>query len=184
MDTTDALRVELPAERFAARRPAVSLRSLDRSAGAACCSSAACYWGRFDACTVVTLFPPWCWALIGVVARPGWRSRAAAGCRARFSPSAGWRFWSHLPTRRRAFVRAWLPQPERGTNLRVVSLNCAGVRRRRELSARFDPDIVLIQESPIRGRARGAGDRDVRIEREPGSRRRRLDPGPRPGHRG
>src|SRR5687768_14501009 len=26
-----------------------------------------CYWGRFDFCTAVTVYPPWCWAVGGLV---------------------------------------------------------------------------------------------------------------------
>jgi hypothetical protein len=47
-----------------------------------------------------------------------------------------------------SFLRALVPAPERGANLRVVSLNCAGNSAAARSVVALDPDIVLIQESP------------------------------------
>ncbi|MEX2092869.1 MAG: hypothetical protein WD971_09340, partial [Pirellulales bacterium] len=65
MDPTDDS-AQLPAPQFglAAKLFCVSVWTLS---GTLLAFSAACYLGRFDACTVVTLFPPWCWAAIGLL---------------------------------------------------------------------------------------------------------------------
>jgi endonuclease/exonuclease/phosphatase family metal-dependent hydrolase len=111
---------------------------------------AVCYWRRPDVCTVVTLFPPWCWVLIG---------GAVAGLafsRVRWWPSVilavGWlTFLVGFADEPSSFVRMWLPQPARSESLRVVTLNCAGVGSAARAVRAFDPDIVLVQESPSSG---------------------------------
>lgn len=145
MDTNDA-----PAGSNSGRLAVLAtlLRSVAWTASAALLTFVAvCYWRRFDACTVITLFPPWCWVLIGVVI--GW----LAFSRRRWIPSAilavAWlAFLVVFSDSPMSLARAWLPQPERGQNLRVVSLNCAGAGTAARAVRTFDPDIVLLQESP------------------------------------
>jgi endonuclease/exonuclease/phosphatase (EEP) superfamily protein YafD len=105
------------------------------------------FWERFDACTVVTLFPTWCWATAGLaIALLGWSRRHARLCGALV---AAWLLFlvvfSDTPI---SLLRSALPEPTRGRTLRVVSLNCAGRSTAAEEVAALDPDVVLIQESP------------------------------------
>ena len=107
---------------------------------------AACYWWRFDTCTVVTLFPTWCWTAIGL-----WLAWLAVS-RRRWVPSAillaGWlAFLSVLSDSPLSIVRACLPRPERGTSIRVVALNCAASADAAHNVCRYSPDVVLLQES-------------------------------------
>lgn len=107
---------------------------------------AACYWGRFDACTVVTLFPPWFWVL------PGAFLAWLGSSRDRWLPSAvllvGWTaFLAAFADTPSSLIRAALPQPERGA-IRVITLNCASEAAAAREVQSFAPDIVLFQESP------------------------------------
>jgi endonuclease/exonuclease/phosphatase (EEP) superfamily protein YafD len=95
----------------------------------------------------VTLFPAWCWAVVGVAAA------AVAFSRRSWLPSttmaALWfAFLLTSADSPASLVRGCLPAPQRGTNLRVVSLNCAGVSRAAQEVRPYDPDVVLLQESP------------------------------------
>ncbi len=134
-----------------ARRPALAAKLFCLGvwifSGTLLAFSAVCYAGRFDACAVVTLFPPWCWAAIGLLL--AWLGVS----RPRYLPSilltVAWLAFLVLASDSpESFVRALLPGPERGANLRVVSLNCAGNSAAARSVAALDPDVVLIQESP------------------------------------
>jgi endonuclease/exonuclease/phosphatase (EEP) superfamily protein YafD len=107
------------------------------------------YWRRFDTCTVVTLFPPWCWTAIGLaltwfgLSHRCWRLGAAL--------AVAWLvFLALFADSPASLVRSLLPHPERSENLRVVSLNCAGVAAAATDVAALQPDIILFQESPTR----------------------------------
>jgi endonuclease/exonuclease/phosphatase (EEP) superfamily protein YafD len=108
---------------------------------------AVCYWRRFDACAFVTLFPPWCWAIGGLL---------LAWCcytRRRRWPSVllvvGWLAFVALAADAPLSVaRSLTPKPDRAGSIRVVSLNCAGSSPAAREVQRLDPDIVLFQESP------------------------------------
>jgi hypothetical protein len=108
-----------------------------------------CFWQRFDACTVVTLFPTWCWAGVGLVIAILGRSRR----RARLGGAlvVAWLLFlvvfSDTPI---SLFRAMRPAPPRGGIVRVVSLNCAGEAAAADEVVEFDPDVVLLQESPRR----------------------------------
>ena len=106
-----------------------------------------CFWERFDACTVVTLFPTWCWAGAGMMlvllgySRRHWRMFGAL--------AAAWLLFlvvfSDTPI---SLLRVVLPESRREATVRIVSLNCAGETAAVEEVAALDPDVVLIQESP------------------------------------
>lgn len=109
--------------------------------------ASACYWQRFDACTFVTLFPPWCWAIGGLLL--AWGSYT----RRRRWPSVlvavGWlAFVALAADTPLSFARSLTPMPDRTDSLRVVSLNCAGSSTAARDVARLKPDVVLFQESP------------------------------------
>ena len=106
-----------------------------------------CYWKCYDACTVITLFPTWCWAgvrLVIVLLSCSRRRGRICGTLA-----AAWFLFllvfSDTPI---SLLRAALPEPPRGGSLRVVSLNCAGRSAAAREIAALDADVILIQESP------------------------------------
>ncbi len=108
-----------------------------------------CFWKRFDACTVVTLFPTWCWAGVGMLLLlVGWSRRHLRTCGA---IAAAWLLFlivfSDTPI---SLLRAVQPEPPRDGTIRVVSLNCAGKADAAEEVVALNPDVVLIQESPWR----------------------------------
>src|SRR5262245_56640166 len=133
---------------------------------ALCVAAAFCYGVRPDACAAVTIFPAWVWAFPGVVLatlgiRPK-RMRAAA------LVGLCWLLYLVFLTEEpaslaRGALRSPLHEvgwgPPRasetvlagGDTLRVVSLNCAGgsLDAAREVG-RYQPDVVLLQESPSR----------------------------------
>jgi endonuclease/exonuclease/phosphatase (EEP) superfamily protein YafD len=103
-----------------------------------------------DAFAAVTAIPPWCWLLacaglgsLGFVGAARWE-RIVAGvlllsfliCSVEQSRSLSRSAWYSLFTRR-------------DSHLRVVTINCdGGSRQAADEAARFEPDIVLLQESP------------------------------------
>jgi endonuclease/exonuclease/phosphatase (EEP) superfamily protein YafD len=108
---------------------------------------AACYWRRFDACTFVTLFPPWCWTTGGMLlawfaytSHRRWPGVLLVVLWLAFLLAA-----SDTPL---SFARACRREPERKGMIRVVSLNCAGNSAAVRDIQRMQPDVVLIQESP------------------------------------
>ncbi len=107
----------------------------------------ACYSQRYDACAFVTLFPAWCGAVLGLAA--AW----AGFSRRHRLPSTLlavlWlAFLLAFADGPMSLARGCLPAPERGNQLRVVSLNCAGNSAAAGEVRPMDPDIVLLQESP------------------------------------
>ena len=108
-----------------------------------------CYWRRFDACTAVTVYPPWCWTVVGLTAvgiaysRPHRRRTAILIVMwfvflVVFADSPG------------SLIRAWLPVPQPAASFRVVSLNCASHIEAVQEAADQRPDVMLIQESSTR----------------------------------
>lgn len=107
----------------------------------------ACYWWRFDACTVVTLFPPWCWAAAGLYLT--WLASSRRHWIATGSLALFWLvFLVTCADSPASLIRGLLPQPSRDGTLRVVSLNCASSTAAAQEIIPLDPDIVLVQESP------------------------------------
>ncbi len=114
-----------------------------------------CFAIRPDAGAVVTVWPAWCWAIIGITVT------AIAYCRSwrRIILAAvvlwiGFTLWfveelRSLGRRAAATTREMFREPEQGKRLRVVSLNCQGGDERAVLETMaLDADIVLLQESP------------------------------------
>ncbi|MHB9038402.1 MAG: endonuclease/exonuclease/phosphatase family protein [Armatimonadota bacterium] len=122
---------------------------------AMCIAMTLLYWLRPDSCAAVTFFPAWFWVLLGLAV-------AAFGLRVRQS----WLFFvvlvmwaayafafveeTHSILRRPSMSSSELcSRRQIGQALRVVTLNCAGGS---SLAAsevkKYDPDIVLLQESP------------------------------------
>jgi vancomycin resistance protein VanJ len=105
------------------------------------------YWRRYDEWAAVTLFPVWCWAALGIVlvilGTSQWRRRKAVllvGLWAAFLVAFADAPWS--------VVRAFQSGSPRG-DLRVATLNCAGIGGALQKVVLYQPDIVLVQESPI-----------------------------------
>jgi vancomycin resistance protein VanJ len=109
----------------------------------------ACYIARWDAVSGVTLLPFWVWGIIGVgLSLAAWRLQRRSGC---FLISLIWvcltLFYSDDLSRLicpHLFSRG----PATGLRLRVVSLNCAGQVAAAAEAGSWQPDIVLLQESP------------------------------------
>ena len=106
-----------------------------------------CYWGRFDAVTAATVYPPWCWAIAGI-------SLAGIGLTSRRRiltaiPVVLWMLFllafSDSPG---SLLRMWLPTPNKQANLRIISLNCASNSAAAREAMALGPDIILFQESP------------------------------------
>jgi endonuclease/exonuclease/phosphatase family metal-dependent hydrolase len=123
-----------------------------------CVCVAHCYFWRGDAYAALTVWPVWAWLIPGLLlAGIGWRrsrKRVVVAivalwlvylmCFAEEVHSlARWRRWPS---------RAWQTAHQHGEALRIISLNCAGGNPRAAAEVKgYEPDIVLLQESPQRG---------------------------------
>lgn len=120
-----------------------------------CLAVAACYWLQPDWLVAATLVPAWCWLLPAFVLvrlgfnRKQWRLSAAT--------LVLWlAFTTVFVPEARSLLRfggsataEWNAAHDRGRVLRVVSLNCRiGNAKAAAEVAQYDPDIVLLQESP------------------------------------
>lgn len=117
---------------------------------------AAAYFARPDALAAATVFPIWAWLIPGVLLAGLGYSRETR--RFTFAALAGWLLTlaasADAPP---ALLRLAAAPPARpaanksGRVLRVISLNCGGgnVRAVEELAA-YQPDLLLLQESPGR----------------------------------
>lgn len=131
---------------------------------------AACYAWRTPANSLLTVYPPWVWAALGVpVALLGWRRTAGRRgllvlgawvvlclclCEEARIPLS----WAHRNPDRR-----WLAARVDGRALRVVTANCGGgIPEAAEEALAYAPDILLLQESP------GPADLDAIVSRHPG----------------
>jgi len=119
-------------------------------------AAAGCYLYRGATVVAVTIWPPWFWALPGVGLALLSGSRAAG--RRTALVLVGWlAAMALLCEEPRALLTCgrdwpdsgWRAARERGDAIRVVSLNCAGGSVEAAAEAlRYDPDLVLLQESP------------------------------------
>jgi endonuclease/exonuclease/phosphatase (EEP) superfamily protein YafD len=135
-----------------------------------------CYGLRPDACAAVTIFPTWAWAALGLllaalgVRRKSKRPAALVAvlwvvsllimaeepvslARAAFgqAPSSELRAPRESGSLQHGARRTELGAANEASLLRVVSLNCAGGNFEAAAEvARFEPDLVLLQESPSR----------------------------------
>jgi vancomycin resistance protein VanJ len=110
---------------------------------------AICYWGRFDRVAAVTIYPPWCWAGVGLLIALLGYSRAnhrwfAITCVAWLLFLLG---FADSPA---SLLRGWKAYERPKNSLRVITLNCASDIRAADEVAAWQPDIVLLQESPPR----------------------------------
>ncbi|HEX3725111.1 MAG TPA: hypothetical protein VHV08_02670, partial [Pirellulales bacterium] len=107
-----------------------------------------------DAFAALTAIPPWCWLLacvglgsLGVAGATRWEKIVAGllllsfvNCSVEQSHSLSRSAWYSLFSRREERHRS---------HLRVVTINCnVGSRQAADEATQFDPDIVLLQESP------------------------------------
>ncbi len=120
-----------------------------------CVAISLCYWLRPDSCAAVTVFPTWMWlAPGGVLVASGFSRRTK---RAALGVVLLWLLflWTFAEEPRSLLRFSRFPSPEweaarqRGQALRVVSLNCAGgIKEAAEEAESYQPDIVLLQETP------------------------------------
>ena len=113
----------------------------------------ACYIARWDTMSAVTLLPFWVWGIAGAGL-----SLLAWGLYRRIWHlllSASWvcvtLFYSDDLSRlilSRVSLPLFSKKPTTGVQLRVISLNCAGLMPAAAEAGSWKPDIVLLQESP------------------------------------
>ena len=120
-----------------------------------CAAVSFCYYARPDSCAAVTSWPAWLWLAPGLVLTGfGWSRR---GIRLFLAVVFLWIVYLGAfadEARGLVRVRHW-PAPggreavERGSALRVISINCSGgnIQAAAE-AAPCQPDIVLLQETP------------------------------------
>jgi vancomycin resistance protein VanJ len=105
------------------------------------------YWRRYDEWAAVTLYPVWCWAALGLflvfIGSSRWRWRKAVVLVALWAA-----FLFAFADAPWSLVRAFQATPARG-ELRVATLNCAGIGGALQKVVVHQPDIVLVQESPL-----------------------------------
>lgn len=122
----------------------------------------ACYGGRFDSCAAITVFPAWAWMAPGLAIAPlGVRREGNRGV---VAVAVAWLVfllafaeepWS-LMRLATSPDRGWEEARGRGRAFRVVTLNCnIGNRGAADEVAGYDPDIVMLQESPGREAVEG-----------------------------
>ena len=131
-----------------------------------CLALSICYALRPDACAAVTLWPPWLWLVPGLIILllgHQRRYRRAALCAATLwlayllifseEPRTMLRFGGLSDA---DFAQA----RQRGEALRIISLNCAGGSAEAAAEVEpYDPDIVLLQESPSEADMRALAER-------------------------
>ncbi len=116
------------------------------------------YWLRPDALAALTAWPMWTWAVPGIgLALPAFRRRRV---RPALVVALVWLVWVALAAEEPAsLIRAGLSRGGE-TDLpsgavRVVTLNCSGgSATAADEVARYDPDVVLLQEAPGRAEVR------------------------------
>ncbi|MBI3910577.1 MAG: endonuclease/exonuclease/phosphatase family protein [Armatimonadetes bacterium] len=116
-----------------------------------------CYWGQPDACAAITLWPPWVWLAPGLLlAGLGW---SRPGKRIASVIALLWLVYllAFVEEPRSLLRFRWGPSSEwqaarqRRQALRVVSLNCAAGNQDAAAEVeRWQPDIALLQEAPVR----------------------------------
>ncbi|MBW3636993.1 MAG: endonuclease/exonuclease/phosphatase family protein, partial [Armatimonadetes bacterium] len=117
-----------------------------------CLGLTLCYWLRPDALAAITIFPVGCWFLLGLlVTGLGWNRKLRRQVK---WMGAMWLFFLILfADEPRSILRTLLPRSgaEGARSLRVVSFNCSvGDPLAAAEVAKWNPDVVLLQESPSR----------------------------------
>ena len=118
--------------------------------------TAFCYHFRPDAWAAVTVFPPWVWPLPGLLML--WLARNPKRKRILAAVAVLWLLFIVIFAEEpKSLLRLqdwpspeWVAAKQSGKALRVLSLNCASNRDAAAEVARYDPDIVLLQETPQR----------------------------------
>ncbi len=121
-----------------------------------CLFLSVCYYWQWDKCAAVTIFPAWAWLLPGLfLTGIGFQKKLKW-------PVAGVFFlWiiflfsfveesRSLLRSRSCSIQQWETARRQGNALRVVSLNCAGSENAVQEILSYNPDIILLQESPGR----------------------------------
>lgn len=108
-----------------------------------------CVVADWDWASPFTIFPFWCWAIIGAIVtlsalRFGYNRRHGLVLIFLWVVSAIW-FSDNLSSLLRLLSK---PQTPSGTVLRIVTLNCAGNSAAAREVISLKPDIVLLQEIP------------------------------------
>jgi hypothetical protein len=133
---------------------------------ALCITLTVYYLFRFDACAAVTLFPAWFWLFPGLLLLAVGYHRAHR--RWFTAVLCLWIFYlTLLAEEPKSLIRSlgpvssdWEAARQRGEGIRVVSLNCAGGSPEAAMQiAPYNPDIVLLQESPSREETERVGRR-------------------------
>jgi endonuclease/exonuclease/phosphatase (EEP) superfamily protein YafD len=109
-----------------------------------------CFIGLWDLVAAITIFPQWCWALLGIfLSYFGWRL-----CKRRWLllMPAVWVItailFSDNVTSVLRMARPSPTAPSTTHHVRVVTLNCAGRAAAAEEIVALKPDVVLLQEIP------------------------------------
>jgi vancomycin resistance protein VanJ len=131
-----------------------------------CLALSICYALRPDACAAVTLWPPWLWLVPGLaILLLGCRRRHR---RAALCAAALWLAYLLIFCEEpRTMLRfgglsdaEFAQARRRGEALRIISLNCAGGSAEAAAEVEpYDPDIVLLQESPSESDVRALAER-------------------------
>jgi hypothetical protein len=118
---------------------------------------ASAYFSQADSLAAVTFFPAWFWLVPGLIlAGAGFRCKnkkyglMVCGLWVLFLFTFAGEFRSCLSCWKRWPVKKWVEERREERAIRVVSLNCAGKPLAMEEVEAYDPDIVLLQESPGR----------------------------------
>lgn len=122
---------------------------------AGCVAITLCVWLQPDWLAPISLVPAWCWFIAGVLLTAcgyhrdhRWRFIAVLGLWGIFMVLFVEQAHSLLRVTYRPPAN-WQAMREEGRGLRIVSLNCgAGRARSAQEVAVWNPDIVLLQESP------------------------------------
>jgi endonuclease/exonuclease/phosphatase (EEP) superfamily protein YafD len=115
-----------------------------------------CYSWQWDKCAAVTIFPVWAWLLpgffltgIGFHKRLKWPVAGVLFLWIIFLFSFAEESRSLLRSRS-CSIPQWETARRQGKALRIVSLNCAGAENAAREILAYNPDIILLQESPGR----------------------------------
>ena len=109
----------------------------------------ASYWIRADAVAALTIYPPWCWAGAGLLVALLGYSRANRRWIAILG--VAWLlFLLCFADSPASLLRGRIPYERPKNSLRVISLNCASEIQAAAEVATWQPDVVLLQESPPR----------------------------------
>ncbi|MEZ0327542.1 MAG: endonuclease/exonuclease/phosphatase family protein [Fimbriimonas sp.] len=106
------------------------------------------YWQKPDSAAAFTIFPAWTWVPLGLLPLLWWKR---LGSKVSLSLLVAWCAYTFLFSEEWVSLKRFAEVVESRGGIRVVSLNCAGgLIEAAEEVATYNPDIVLLQESPGR----------------------------------